>query len=373
MTTFLAHIVAQANIERLSLIGIAKNVGKTTTTNRLLETLLSESFYSAGELALTSLGLDGEAIDALTGLTKPRYVPQAGLIVATTADLLRQAEREGAQVEYLVQLPGRTALGPIIVARVLRPGRIIIAGPTLLRDLRHALDIIKSFGTRLSITDGAINRLGAASPDVSDACIVCTGASAGATPQIAARRTADVLARLATPQTRWTDVYRNKLAHSSQRRPEVRLLTFSADYPGEVPDDFLGLPASIADPADKAQWIVEQLRVFHEEMVFLLQGAFTEELSRELLVRLSQQRADRQIELVVGDATKIFCHSVVLQRLAARGLHVRVADPLRILALTINPYTPEYQCTPQQLFDALIKELPADHPPILDVVSGLRE
>ena len=78
-------------------------------------------------------------------------------------------------------------------------------------------------------------------------------------------------------------------------------------------------------------------------------------------------------ELVVGDATRIFCHPVQLKRLAARGINIRVADPIRILALTINPYTPDCQCTPQRLMDALLKELPAEHPPIIDVVSGLRE
>src|SRR6266478_5800576 len=125
MTTLLAQIVADASISRLALIGLAKNVGKTTTTNHLLAALLNEGFYGAGELALTSLGLDGEAADAMTGLPKPRYVPQAGLLVAITADLLRQAEHEGAQIERLQQLPGRTALGPVILARVLQPGRIV--------------------------------------------------------------------------------------------------------------------------------------------------------------------------------------------------------------------------------------------------------
>ncbi len=42
------------------------------------------AWKQAGELALTSLGLDGEAVDALTGLAKPRYVPQPGVLVATT-------------------------------------------------------------------------------------------------------------------------------------------------------------------------------------------------------------------------------------------------------------------------------------------------
>src|SRR5207248_6272098 len=135
MTTLLAQIITHARISRLALIGLAKNVGKTTTTNHLLAALLNEGFYGARELALTSLGLDGEATDAMTGLPKPRYVPQAGLLVATTLDLLLRAESEGTQVERLLQLPGRTALGPVILARILRPGRVIIAGPTLLHDL----------------------------------------------------------------------------------------------------------------------------------------------------------------------------------------------------------------------------------------------
>ena len=110
----------------------------------------------------------------------------------------------------------------------------------------------------------------------------------------------------------------------------------------------------------------------HEGVIYLLRGAFTEELSRVLLAQLPQHAPDAQAEVVVADSTKIFCHSVTLQRLAARGLHVRVADAIRILALTINPYTPEYACTPQRLLDALLKVFPAEHPPVVDVVSGLQ-
>src|SRR5579863_853150 len=364
----LARIVAQARIQHLSLIGLSKNVGKTTTTNHLLDTLLQEQYYQPHELALTSLGLDGEATDALTGLPKPRYLPQAGLLVATTANFLQQAGQEGMQFKRLVQLPGRTALGPVFLARIMQPGRIIIAGPTLLRDLRHALAQFQLYGTRLGIVDGAINRLGAASPDITDACIVCTGTSAGATPPIVARRTAEALSRFATPPSQYRDVYdvyRNVL-------PEIRLLCCTPN--GDEPEPYTG----IAEPALEAQWIVEQTRVSQSDQagqkgqnsVFLLRGAFTEELSRELLAGLSQRTASRQAEIVVGDSTRIFCHAAVLQRLADRGLTVRVARPIHILALTINPYTPEYHCTPEHLLDAILAELPEGHPPVLDVVSG---
>lgn len=119
-------------------------------------------------MALTSLGLDGEATDAMIGLPKPRYVPQAGLLIATTTELLLQAESEGVQFERLMQSPGRIALGPVILARVLRPGRVIIAGPSHLCNLRRCLDQLHEYGARLMIIDGAINRIGASAPDITD-------------------------------------------------------------------------------------------------------------------------------------------------------------------------------------------------------------
>jgi hypothetical protein len=358
MTAYLAQIVAQANTRRLSLIGLSKNVGKTTTTNHLLETLLSENLYRARELALTSLGLDGEATDALTGLPKPSYIPQAGLLVATTADLLKQAEREGARVEYLQQLPGRTALGAVLVARVLQAGRIVIAGPTLLRDLRSLLERLQTLGARLSIIDGAINRLGAAAPGVTDACTLCTGASAAATPELMARRTADLLQRLSTRQTQWTDAYKKRSPHS-------RLYMLDPGNEDGTSESF----SNVAEPINEARWIVMHMRA-QQQPVYLLYGAFTEELSRALLAQLPTHPAASRAELIVEDGTKIFCHSAVLRRLSARGLDIRVARPIRILAVTINPYTPEYECAPKRLLDALVRELPSKHLPIIDVVSG---
>src|SRR5215469_2589556 len=358
MTAQLASIVAQANIQRLSLVGLSKNAGKTTTTNHLLETLLGEYLYRPQELALTSLGLDGEATDALTGLPKPRYVPQAGLLVATTADLLRQAEREGARIERLQQLPGRTALGPVFLARVLRPGRIVIAGPTLLSNLCSSLDLLPALGVRLSIIDGAINRLGAAAPGVTGACILCTGASAAATPELVARRTADLLARLTIQQTQWTEAWK-------QQDPQARLYMFTTGDKGSSSEHFSGS----AGPVNEARWIVRQMQA-HRQPVFALHGAFTGELSQALLAQLSTSSSYSHAEFIVEDGTRIFCHSIVLQRLSARGLDIQVARPIRVLALTMNPSTPEYACTPQRLLDALVRELPPGHPPIIDVVSG---
>lgn len=356
MTLQLARLVAEADIRHLSLIGLAKNVGKTTTTNVLLETLISQALYQPQELVLTSLGLDGEATDALTGLPKPRYIPEAGLLLATTEELLRQAEQEGGRFERLTQLVARTVLGPVWLVRVLQTGRVIIAGPPQLKDIRHMLQLSRQYHARLGIIDGAINRLGAASPAITDACIVCTGASVASTPELVAQRTSNILAGLQVSQSTRRDLY--ETLHT-----QVRLVATSTE--GEQ----VRLYQDTMAPLTEATWIRDCIQ---EKMsTFLLRGALTEELARILLQQLTQQPIQYNAELLVSDATKIFCHTVVLQRLMAAGLAVRVAHPLRILAITINPYTPEYTCSSQHLLDILLKVLPEDHPPVIDVLSGL--
>ncbi len=359
MSISLARLVTEAKIHSLSIIGLSKNAGKTTTTNHLLETLVGGKYYRSDELGLTSLGLDGETTDALTGLPKPRYVPQAGLLVATTSELLVQAESEGTQVERLLQLPGRTAIGPVILSRILRPGRVIIAGPTLLHDLRNTIDVLGRLGARLSIVDGAINRLGAAAPAITDACIVCTGASVAATPELVARRTADILKRFSIQKTGNMDAYRKRIS-------QARLFMFTADSGSNTISHFEGN----FEPLHEASWIAKNIQS-SQNPIFVLHGAFTEELARALLIELPKKFSpDHEGELVVEDATRIFCHSVVLKQLYERGLDIRVANSIRILALTANPYTPEYVCSSQHLLDVLVNESADSCPPIIDVISG---
>src|SRR5262249_51637022 len=129
------------------------------------------------------------------------------------------------------------------IARILRPGRVIIAGPTLLRDLRNALDRFQALGARLGIVDGAINRLGAAWPGVTDACILCTGASAAATPELVARRTSNVFLRLTLQRTRWIDAY-------GKQSSQARLSMFHGDDCAGSIENYTG----VASPEREARW-----------------------------------------------------------------------------------------------------------------------
>ncbi len=69
---------------KLGLAGTAKNTGKTTTTAAIIQELRMRDikFY------LTSIGYDGENIDNITGLPKPKLRVKTGDIVATAEKCL---------------------------------------------------------------------------------------------------------------------------------------------------------------------------------------------------------------------------------------------------------------------------------------------
>lgn len=135
----------------LGFAGTAKNTGKTTTALRVL----AESRRAGLLPALTSIGYDGENVDTITGLPKPRYWLEPGALVATAAGCLKT----GAPCEVLATTAIDTILGRVVIARVSRPGFVLLAGPNRRGDLETVLDAFTRLGADLALLDGALNRL----------------------------------------------------------------------------------------------------------------------------------------------------------------------------------------------------------------------
>ena len=107
----LYDIIAGSGSRSLAVVGLVKNAGKTTVVNALMANC-------DHRFGLTSLGLDGERTDHLTGLAKPSIAPPAGTLVATTQGSL---ERSRYSMEALEELPFHTPLGRVVIGRA--PGR----------------------------------------------------------------------------------------------------------------------------------------------------------------------------------------------------------------------------------------------------------
>ncbi len=173
----------------LAVVGTSKNAGKSVVIAALAEVLARAGV----PYGLASIGRDGESADALDGAPKPRFWLRPGAFVATAAALVpRTPALEIAEVT-----PERSALGPIVLAKVRAPGFVEIAGPPSSAALRRIARALGADG-RLTLIDGAVDRV-AALAGGDDAIVVAVGAATASTPEHAVDDVAALVARLRLP------------------------------------------------------------------------------------------------------------------------------------------------------------------------------
>lgn len=137
----------------LGCVGTAKNTGKTTA----LAAILAGARARGLRVALTSIGYDGEDVDNVTGLPKPRVEAVEGDVVATARVCL---DRSSAGWDILGYCGLTTALGPLVLARVTSPGRVILAGPPHRRGLGRLCRLLDRWDRAdFLVVDGAFGRL----------------------------------------------------------------------------------------------------------------------------------------------------------------------------------------------------------------------
>jgi len=152
---------------RLGVVGTAKNTGKTTT----LISLMQEAHKRHIPIAVTGIGYDGEAIDNLTLLPKPRVDVFPGVILATAEQCLRHAT---ARFKILEHTEEETSLGKIHIVETVSPGRVLLVGPNKTDALDHVLARLEK-SVPLILIDGALGRM--VPMCAADSVVFATGAS----------------------------------------------------------------------------------------------------------------------------------------------------------------------------------------------------
>ena len=153
----------------ISIIGLAKNVSKTTTLNYIIRNI-GKQFI----LGLTSIGRDGEKYDVITELPKPQIYIKKGTYAVTT-----QFCFENSKIDFqIIKNTGfNTPIGEILILQALSNGFVELAGPSINKQLMKICSELKSLGCNLILVDGAFDRRSYATPQISDATILSTGAS----------------------------------------------------------------------------------------------------------------------------------------------------------------------------------------------------
>lgn len=178
----------------VSIAGLEKNSGKTETLNYILR----ESVGRGRTMGVTSIGVDGETTDALFGTQKPDIELFEGMVFATSEKhyLARKLTSEVLAVTDIM-----TALGRIVVGRVLSPGKVLLSGAADTAGIRKLIECMEVHGAETILVDGALNRLSLSAPVITDAMVLATGAAVSPKMTKAVERTAYTCKLIGLPVT----------------------------------------------------------------------------------------------------------------------------------------------------------------------------
>jgi len=336
-------------------VGLAKNTGKTET----LTVLLRELERAGRVVGVTSVGRDGEEHDVIDArIAKPPVRLRAGSLVASTDELLRASALAHEQLE---RTDVRTPLGRVLIARVIEPGAVEVAGPSAAAQVREVCDAMLAYGAEQVLIDGAIDRRAASSPEVSDGLVMATGAvlSQELEEVVARTRDAVALARLQLAEEGLdADV-------AARARELIAAGAAAAEHGALISagGEAIALQARFILCADAAQ-IDALLAQSAGAHTLLVAGALPERFLEQLRRALRPDR--RRMTVLVGDATRVFLGEHAVEWYERQGIELRALRAIELCALTVNPVAPQsHRFDSRELRAALADALPGL--PILDV------
>ncbi len=288
--------------QTIGIIGLAKNTGKTTTLNHLIKQLKDD------KIGLTSIGLDGEELDQVTKLPKPRIKLRPGMIIATAKQCITDKKLVYRIIE---ETRMQTALGPVMIIEIMSKGKLVVAGPTTNKELDKVIKKLRKHAEKVLI-DGAFNRMTFVSLDQIDAIILTTGASVHYNMKKTIAKTKRVM-----------DSFAIKPTTKLKRLPDSPMILQTATH-------------IVAFKDKRIETIQAALKMFDEplEMMYV-QGAVT-----ETLIDYFIEASLRGFNLICDDATKLLVSEPYFDYLHKLGITLNVINHCPLVALTINPTSP---------------------------------
>ncbi len=329
--------------QTLSIVGMAKNAGKTTALNYLIEEAMDEDML----LGITSTGRDGETQDLVTGTEKPRIYLDRGTIVSVPTKLYPLAE---AGLEIIKRTPYSTSIGELLICRVADSGYVQIAGPVAAMETKKLCHDMFQYGCRLILIDGAIDRKSIASPETSDAIVLATGAVLSRNMKKVVEETAHIVGLYRLDELQ-DDTARAVIKGCMS---EERILLIK-EIEGETEVEALNLKTGLGG----SRFIDEAID--GDTKYVYIPGALTNSVVADI-----SPKKMKQVEFILKDPTKIFIGTMDWGQLRKRGFRVKVMKNIKVAAITVNPWAPGgYTFDSEALIEAFKEALPGL--PIIDV------
>ncbi len=304
----------------VSVVGMSKNAGKTVALNEIITECDRENVT----LGLTSIGRDGESEDVVTWTHKPTIYVERGTLIATAEGLYELSQ---ARLEILEMTEFGTSMGAIMITRAMSSGNIQIAGPCNNIDIRDVSERMLKYGADLVIVDGALDRMSSASPAISDAALLSTGAVLSRNMDKVIEQSVHQVRLFSIPVIE--DVEVENIARKMAEGRDIAVLD-KVDSKWELKT--LETRTALGAGRKISELITEKTKYV------VVSGSLVE----KTLLDISQRsQYFKNIEFIVQDSTRIFVSPRSWQILLRKGLKVKVIDDINLLAVTINPLSPE--------------------------------
>lgn len=319
----------------VSIIGMAKNAGKTVTLNKIIE----DAYYEDINLGITSTGRDGEREDVVTSTEKPAIYVYEESIIATTTGSIEQGD---ATVEILEVTNYRSSMGNIVLARVVYGGYIEIAGAQTANEMKVLAEKMLNYGAELVLIDGSINRIAVADPTVTEATILATGA---------------VLSRNMDKVIKETLHQKTILSLDEVGIDIKKIIEKNIDKISVIDKEKRVKNVDLKTSLNSGKIIADNID--EDSRYVYIPGCLVTKTLKDLT---ESTKYYKNIKIIVRDGTKIFISPIDWLKFKKKGIEINVLNRVNIAAITLNPYSPSGYYFDRDNFkdkmDKYIKDLP---------------
>mgnify|MGYP000017346732 CR=1 FL=1 len=328
----------------VSIVGMGKNCGKTVALNHIINEAMGKNLT----LGLISTGRDGESKDLVTETEKPSIYVDEGTLVTTTTKLLPLSD---ATIEIMEVTDYSTSLGEVLIGRAVYGGHIQIAGPQSAIGIKDVSERLLKRGADMVLVDGAIDRKSSAAPSVSQAVILSTGAVVNRDMNRVIEETVHLVNLFNIPALE-----------------DSKVLSLTDDFLDKgkiaiVDESYRANMLQIKSALNSAKTIGENIKP--DSRYVIIPGSLTSSMVEDMITYLNKY----QVHIVVPDATKIFIPPQQWQRFMKMGMSIKVRNPINLVAITLNPYSPEgYYFNPEKFLTEMRSYI--KNVPVVDLLLG---
>jgi hypothetical protein len=332
----------------ISIVGTSKNAGKTVTMNQII----AEAAEKGITLGLVSTGRDGERRDVLTNTEKPPVYASKGSIITTVENSLDVGENERAGIEILEVTGYHTPMGKVVLGKVLEAGFVEISGPRSSATIKSMCEMMQGVGAELVLVDGSLDRRASAAPLVSEGTIIAAGAALSRSMETVIQKTKHIVSLYSIPKA---DEMILDIATQAVENKETVI----------VDENGCCITAGTQTSLNSGTAIAELLA--ERSKYVILSGSATFDTLKDIVL----SKKDK-VQIVVKDATRIFVNENEFFMLNKMGMDIKVIEDMNIIAITVNPYSPEgYYFEPQEFLNKMREAIQNGNLniPIFDVIQ----